>query len=138
MKTKILILALIYLLLLGSVFSAEKKEIANIDWRELFTEPSEIVYVIMKDGATFPCTSKHEVMVDMSIGRLEEKLRKVKGKNYSIKEIAIIIHNHRKKKSFSRSDYKQYWTLKSYGFDGRFLLYCHMTNKTYNIEDKTD
>ena len=87
MKTKILILALIYLLLLGSVFSAEKKEIANIDWRELFTEPSEIVYVIMKDGATFPCTSKHEVMVDMSIGRLEEKLRKVKGKNYSIKEI---------------------------------------------------
>ena len=111
--------------------------IAQINsWQKLFTEPFEIVYVTMKDGATFPCTSKHETMVDMSIGKLEEKLKKVKGKNYSIKEIAVVIHNHRMKKNFSQEDWKQYYMLKRYGFNGRFLLYCHRTKKVYDIEDK--
>ena len=107
-------------------------------WKDLFTEPFEKVYVVMKDGATFPCTSKHEAMVDMSIGILEEKLRKIKGKNYSIKEIAVVIHNHRIKKSFGQEDWKQYHMLKRYGFNGRFLLYCHRTKQVYDIEKKKE
>jgi len=133
MRAKIVILGLIYLLMLGSVLPAEKRDDFN-PWQKFFTEPFEIVYVIMKDGATFPCTSNHETMVDMSIGKLEEKLRKVKGKNYNIKEIAVVIHNHRRKNYFTRGDYKQYKMLKKYGFNGLFLMYCHMTNKTYDIE----
>lgn len=136
MRAKALTLSLIYLLLLGPAFSAEKKEISNVNWRELFTEPFEIAYVIMRDGATFPNTSENDVMVDMSIGKLEEKLQRVKGKNYSIKEIAIVIHNHRMKKNFSQEDWRQYYMLKKYGFTGRFLLYCHRTKEVYNIEDK--
>ena len=134
MRMKILILGLICLLMLSPVLSAEKKEIANVDWRELFTEPIEIVYIIMKDGATFPHTSKHGAMVDMSIGRLEEELRKIKGKNYSIKEIAVVIHNHRMNKNFGQEDWRQYRMLKKYGFNGQFLLYCHRTKKVYDIE----
>ena len=130
MKTKILALGLLFIL--APLFAA-----GNINsWQSLFTEPFEKVYVVMKDGATFPCTSKHEAMVDMSIGRLEEELRKIKGKNYSIKEIAIVIHNHRVKKNFGQEDRRQYHMLKSYGFNGLFLLYCHRSDKTYNIEDK--
>ena len=105
-------------------------------WKDLFTEPFEKVYVVMKDGATFPVTSKDDAMVDMSIGKLEEELRKIKGKNYSIKEIAVVIHNHRMKKSFGQEDWKQYHMLKRYGFNGKFLLYCHRTNKTYDIEKR--
>jgi len=130
---KKIILAL-YLVLMVPLFAA-----ADIkSWAKLFTEPFEIVYVVMKDGATFPCTSKHEAMVDMSIGKLEEKLRKVKGKNYSIKEIAVVIHNHRMKKNFGQEDWRQYYMLKKYGFNGKFLLYCHRTKEVYDIEEKKE
>lgn len=132
MKTKIFILALIYLLLLRSAFSAEEKALGQ-SWPGLFTEPFEMVYVIMKDGATFPCTSRHETMVDMSIGRLKEELKK---RDFSMKDIAVVIHNHRMKKTFGQEDWRQYHLLKRYGFNGRFLLYCHRTKEVYDIEDK--
>ena len=86
---------------LAPLLVAEKKSFFT-SWRELFPDHLERVYVIMKDGATFPHTSHEEVMVDMSIGRLEEKLRRIKGKNYSINEIAVVIHNHRRKKNFGQ------------------------------------
>jgi len=110
--------------MLGSVLSA---------WQRLFTEPIETVYIIMKDRAILQYSSQDEAMVNLNIGMLEKKLRKFKGKNYSIKEIKIVIHNHRRKNYFSRSDYKQYRMLKKYGFNGRFLMYCHRTNKVYDI-----
>jgi hypothetical protein len=122
--------------MLASIFSASEKRINS--WQELFPDHLERVYVVMKDGATFPHTSRYEAMVDMSMGRLEEKLRRVKGKNYSIKEIAVVIHNHRMKKNFGREDWRQYYMLKNYGFNGLFLLYCHRTNKVYNIEKKDE
>ena len=133
MRTKVLILGLICLLMLGSFLPAEKKRQIHISWQELFPDHLERVYIIMKDGTIFQHSSQDDLMVDMSIGRLKEELE---GGGYGIKDIAVIIHNHRKEKSFFRSDYKQYWTLKSYGFDGRFLMYCHRTKKTYDIEDE--
>jgi len=135
MKSKILTMGLIYLLMMGSVLFAEKERQVNISWQELFPDHLERVYVIMKDGMIFQHSSQNETMVDMSIGMLEKRLKKFKGKNYSIKEIRIVIHNHRRNKNFTREDYKQYWMLKRYGFDGKFLLYCHRTNKTYEIEE---
>lgn len=121
--------------MLGCALSFEKKKDDFTSWQELFTEPIEVVYVIMKDGATFPHTSRDNAMVDMSIGRLEEELRE---KNYSIKEIAVVIHNHRMKKNFGQEDWRQYYMLKRYGFSGLFLLYCHRTKKVYSIEEKID
>ena len=109
----------------------EKAGVINHNWQELFPDQLERVYIIMKDGIIIPHSSQHEAMIDMSIGILETRLKE---RESSIKEIAIIIHNHRKEKSFSRSDYKQYWMLKSYGFDGRFLIYCHRTKEVYDIE----
>jgi len=115
-----------------SVLPAEKKGY-TISWQELFPDHLERVYIIMKDGAIIQHSSQHGTMIDISIGRLEEELRK---RNSSIKEIKMVIHNHRNQKSFSRSDYKQYWALKSFGFDGQFLLYCHRTREVYDIEGK--
>jgi len=130
MRTKIFILGLACLLMLGSVLSGEKKGI-NISWQQFFPDHLERVYIIMKDGMIIPHSSQHDAMIDISIGMLETRLKE---RGSSIKEIAIIIHNHRKEKRFSRSDYKQYWTLKNYGFNGQFLIYCHRTKEIYDIE----
>ncbi|MBA7523221.1 hypothetical protein ES705_15344 [subsurface metagenome] len=132
MRARVLTLGLVFLLVLGSVLSAEKKKKTN-PWQELFTEPIEKVYIIMKDKKGFEYTSHDEIKVHMRIGMLKEKLE---NRGYSIQDIAIVIHNHRRNKNFTRSDYKQYWMLKGYGFDGRFLLYCHRNKKVYDIEEK--
>lgn len=135
MRAKALILGLICLLMLGCVLSAEEEDVINYNWQELFTEPIEKVYVIMKDKTGFEHTSHDEIKVHMSIGMLQRRLKKVKDKNYRIKDIAIIIHNHLKYCHFSDDDYKQYMRLKQHGFNGVFLLYCQRTNKAYDIED---
>ena len=128
MRMKTMILGLICLLMLGCALSIEKRRQINISWKEFFPDHLERAYIIMKDGTIFQHSSQDDVMVDMSIGRLKEELE---SSGYDIKDIAIVIHNHRNKKRFSRSDYKQYWTLKSFGFDGQFLLYCHRTKEVY-------
>ena len=132
MRTKSMILGLAYLLMLGSVLSAEKKQI-NISWQELFPDQIERVYVIMKDGMTFPYTSHYGNKVYMSIGWLKKTLKGYKNKNYNIEDIAVVIHNHRMNKNFGQEDYRQYWMLKNYGFDGQFLMYCHRTKEVYSI-----
>ena len=130
---KILTLGLICLVMVSFVLSAEKKREITISWQELFPDHLERVYIIMKDGAIIQHSSQDDFMVDISIGRLKEEL---KNRDCSIKDIAVVIHNHRYKKEFSRGDYRQYWTLKDYGFDGQFLLYCHRTKEVYDIEEK--
>ena len=90
----------------------------------------------MKDGMIFNHNSQHDGKIYMKIGMLEKRLKKFKGKNYSIKEIKVVIHNHRRKNYFTPADYRQYRMLKKYGFKGLFLIYCHRTNKTYDIEGK--
>lgn len=127
MREKIFVLGLIWLLVLGSASSA---------WQSLFTEPIETIYIIMKDGKDFKHSNQNEVRVYMDSGRLEEALKNFKGKSYGIKDIAVIIHNHLKICSFSDEDRKQYRSLKKYGFNGLFLVYCHTSNKVYNIKDK--
>ena len=133
MKTKIFILALIYSLMLGSVLATEKEDILNHNWQSFFTEPIEIVYIIMKDGRRFWRTSHDEVKISMDTGRLEKALKK---RDYEIKDIAVVIHNHLKDCRFSSDDYQRYRRLKKYGFNGYFLVYCHTSNKVYDIEDK--
>jgi len=134
MKTKILTLGLIYLLLLGPILPAEKKGDFN-RWQSLFTEPIETLYIIMEDRVSFQYSSQDENQVFLTIGTLEKQLRTPE-RDYKMKDIAVIIHNHLKDCKFSSTDKKQYWRLKKYGFKGLFLLYSHTTNKVYDIEDK--
>jgi hypothetical protein len=130
-RIKILTFGLISLLMLSSVLSAEEKKQINISWQQFFSDHLEKVYIIMKDGTILRHSSQNEIMVAMNMDILEEELKE---KNSSIKQIAVVIHNHRMNKNFTRSDYKQYWALKSHGFDGQFLMYCHRTKKAYDIE----
>ena len=129
-------IGLIFPLMLSSILSPEKKRQINISWQQFFPDHLERVYIIMKDGIIFPYTSHYAGKVYISIGWLEKALKKHKNKNYSIKDIAVVIHNHQKNKNFGQEDYEQYGMLKRYGFDGQFLMYCHRTKKVYDIEDK--
>jgi len=114
------------------VFSAQKKIEIN-SWQELFTDHLERVCVFVKDKTVFRFTSHYENMVHLNAGSMKEDLKK---HGYKIEDIEVVIHNHFTNCKFSNADDRQYSLLKSYGFEGRFLLYCHRTNKTYDIEDR--
>ena len=118
---------------LGSLL-AEKKDDFN-PWQSLFTEPFETLYIIMEDWVAFKSSNQNENEVCMTLGKLEKQMRTPE-RDYKIRDIMVIIHNHLTDCKFSPRDRKFYWRLKKYGFRGRFLLYSHTTNKTYDIEDK--
>jgi len=120
--------------MMSFALSAEKKRRIN-SWQDLFSEPVERVYMMMKDGLVLNHTSHYGDKIYMSIEALETTLKKF-NKNYRIKDIAIIIHNHFKDFRFSPEDHKQYRRLKKHGFNGSFLLYSHLTKKVYDIEEK--
>ena len=129
MRTKILTLGLICLLMLGSVLYAKEKYIKS--WQDYFPDPVERIYIIMKDGVAFKQTNYEERLIHLSVGILEKTLEKM---SYKIKDIAIIIHNHRFERQFSDGDWGFYRDLKRRDFEGLFLIYCHMTKKIYDIE----
>ena len=133
MKAKTLTLGLICLLMLGCALSFEKKRQINISWKELFPDRLERVCVLMKDTTVFKFTSHYENMVYLNAGSLEEELKKY---DYKIEDIEVVIHNHFTQCRFSDSDETRYRRFKKRGFNGLFLLYCHITNKTYILENK--
>lgn len=134
MKIKLLILVLIYSLMLSFAFSIEQKNHIS-SWKELFPDPVERIYIIMKDGFRFKQTNYEERLIYIGAGTLEKILKK---NSYKIKDIEIIIHNHRFEREFSDADWRFYRDLKRREFNGYFLIYCHWTNKIYPIEKKQE
>ena len=129
MRTKILTLGLISLLMLSCVLSAKDKKQAK-SWLDYFPDLVERIYIIMKDGMAFKHTNYEERLIRIGAGWLEETLKK---KGYRIKDISIIIHNHRIERKFSDADWRFYRDLKKREFNGRFLIYCHLTKAVYSI-----
>ena len=130
MRAKILIPSLIILLMFSSVLYAKEKYIKS--WLDYFPDPVERIYIIMKDGVIFKQTNYEERLVRLNVGILEKTLKKI---SYKIKDVLIIIHNHRFERHFSDGDWRFYGDLKRRDFEGLFLIYCHMTKKIYDIED---
>ena len=113
----------------------EEKNFISSYWQKFFTEPCEIVYFIMKDDTPFRISSGSVKSIYVPIEELKKRLKNEK-EAYEIKDIAIVIHNHRTKPRFLQADWKFYRNFKRRGFNGQFLMYCHRTNKVYDIEDK--
>ena len=129
MRLKILTLGLVCLLMLGSVLPADQSK----SWLDYFPDPVERIYVAMKDETAFVFTNHEERLVYMGAGILGDFLKK---KGYGIKDISIIIHNHRFEQKFSPADWKFYGDLKKREFDGLFLIYCHRTKEIYPISNQ--
>lgn len=121
--------------MLSFALPAEKEDAIIDYWKKLFIEPVETIYFIMKDGIGFRHSNQYEKLIYVDIKELKKRL-KTPARIYEIKDIAIIIHNHRIEKKFSDNDKRFHGDLKKYGFDGLFLIYCHRTNETYDIENK--
>ena len=133
MKAKTLTLGLICLLMLGCALSFEKKRHIDISWKELFPDCLERVCVFVKGAKVFRFTSHYENMVHLNVGSMEEELKR---HGYKIEDIEVVIHSHFIRYEFSGRDEVQYRRLKKRGFNGLFLLYCHITKEIYDIEDK--
>lgn len=103
-------------------------------WRDRFEDRVETLYVIMDDGTPFKYTSNDSEVIDLSAGALDMWLRQVKGKDYSLKNVKLIMHNHLLSTKFTDRDLKEHRRLKKFGFKGHFMIYSHMTKQIY--EDK--
>lgn len=103
-------------------------------WGGQFKDLVETVYIVMKDGDNFKISSQEGRKVNLDVGRLDEYLKGIKGKEYSVKDIDIVIHNHLKRPKFSPSDKKQYRRFKDFGFTGKFLMYSHLRKRTYEYK----
>lgn len=114
----------------------EEKERERKYWGGQFKDLVERVYIVMKDGASFNISSQEGKKVSLNVGVLDEYLRKIKGKEYSVKEIDTIIHNHLTRPKFTSSDKKQYRRFKDFGFTGKFLMYSHLREQVYEYEPK--
>jgi len=129
MRARILTSGLIFLLVVSSVLSVEKRGKIK-SWHEFFPDPIERIYIVMKNKMTFKYTNHEERLIYLGAGILEDILKK---KAYKIKDIVIIIHNHRIEQKFSEADWRFYGDLKKRDFNGYFLIYCHRTKKVYPI-----
>jgi len=108
-------------------------------WGDYFREPIETVYIQMNDNVTFKHTSHDEGTIDLSTQALQSWLKrfnKARKKDYGIGDIKLVIHNHRKNSDFSDRDYKTHRDLKQHGFNGHFMIYSHIAEKAYFINDK--
>lgn len=81
-----------------------------------FTEPIEICYFIMNDGAIYKHTSHEENRVEISTAEMKRD-------GYEVADIALIIHNHFVNPHFSLLDEDAYRRFYRKGFRGAFLLW---------------
>lgn len=127
---KMLSLVVIILLVVSCASIPREKKDRVKSWLDYFPDPIERIYIVMKDETAFMFTNHEERFIYMGAGILEDFLKK---RAYKIKDIAIIIHNHRFEQKFSPADWRFYRDLKKREFDGRFLIYCHLTKEVYSI-----
>ena len=115
--------------------SDEEKKLDKY-WGGQFKDLVESVHIVMKDGSTFKISSQEGRKVNLDVGMFDKYLRKIKGKEYSVKDIDTVIHNHLKRPKFSPSDKKQYRRFKDFGFTGKFLMYSHLREQAYEYKPK--
>lgn len=125
---------------LDKALKGEKKRVEQTAfdkyWEEIFKDRVETLYIIMDDKTPFRYTSDNSETIDLNAGALDSWLKQVRGEEYSLKNVKLIIHNHLKNSRFSDIDLREHYRLKKLGFKGHFMIYSHMTKKTY--EDKLD
>lgn len=100
---------------------------------QLFKEPVEICYLIMKDGTIYRTTQYLEDKVYLNINTLKQTLKK---KEQTIGDIAIIVHNHLQPYRISENDKKIYYRLKGEGFKGTFVIFLQGVNMVLIYEEK--
>lgn len=100
----------------------------ELDWGEIFNKPYEILVFIFDDfrtGIAFDTQEEHRVNIHPSF-----MIRELKKRRKTLKDVAIIIHNHPTPARFSIGNNMVFRYLKSEGFDGYFMIFYPFNKKT--------
>jgi len=123
------------LLISASLLFPINSQITNVDvwigigkniFSTVFTEPFEIFYLIFYDGIPMSITTHDKHTININAYQLRELLRK---REREPKDIAIIIHNHFARHSFSQADLGFLASLRRLGFKGSFCVYVTSSKK---------
>ena len=139
---KILGLAIIGLMALSSIAFCYKKykcysKMVYIIFKDKFTEPIEILYLLASDGTLYKITSHHEDRISFDMKDLKKALKK---NGHKISDIIIIIHNHppNTPRDFSLIDIHTWYEFKNEGFTGNFYLYPQGSGVIYELREDDD
>ena len=98
---------------------------------EWFTEPVECAYFYWADGFTIKFTSYEENTISVSPVVVAWEIEK---RGYDIRTCLFVIHNHPKPAGFSRQDVNFCKRIRSFGFQGMFLL--HTSKGVFILKDE--
>lgn len=105
----------------------------NNIFKECFKEIVETIIFVLWDGTVWGITTYNEGSVEVSYEVTRELL---KNAGVEISDIAIVIHNHFARPTFSPRDLRTLECLKRDGFNGSFCLYIQSSGKVKYIRDK--
>ena len=130
MKVRGVLLLIIVLLFSPVLISPQSQEIyiqrLEMDWASAFSEPFEILYLIMYDTSGFGLTTMQENQVRLGVAWLVGYLAE---EGYEVSDIAIMVHNHLRDPHFSWGNGMVLKQLRERGFDGSFGLYHSPSGK---------
>lgn len=101
-------------------------------FKDGFTEPIEIFYVLMNDMKIYKFTSNYESRILFSVDYVEDELQ---SRGHEISNILVMIHGHWKSGRFSPSDIRVWRSLKRKGFIGHFYMYLKRDDTIYELEE---
>ena len=102
-------------------------------FKDSFTEPIEVMYLLMNDMQRYRLTSNYENVVFFRMWELENDLKR---DGYKISDIIVIIHNHTTQTCFSKMGIISYGRFKSRGFEGKFYIYVYRNKTIYELAEK--
>lgn len=91
-----------------------------------FTEPFEILYAICFDGQFWSFSTHEANQISLSAYYLKTFLEE---RGYTLKDVAIMMHNHFAMPRLSWTDSNTLLKLRNYGFRGSFGIYITSTKK---------
>jgi len=103
-------------------------KLAYYAFKDMFTEPVEVMYFLMYDMKLYKITSNEEHRVSFNL----RDLKKLFGNDgYDFTDVILIIHNHQMVRYFSFQDADVYRRFMEEGFTGNFYMYNELNRKLY-------
>lgn len=109
-----------------------RDKLVHAYFKDKFTEPIGIVYILMSDMFLYKVILDEDSMDKFSMWSLKNHLEK---DGYNISDIVLVIHNHTRSRRFSSFDAQVWQLLKKQGFTGKFYLYVNMSKGIYELKE---
>ena len=104
-------------------------------FKDKFTEPIEVCYLLTTDATLYRVTSHDEYSIRFNMWDL---IKTMKRNGHDFSDVLIIIHNHEAgtSRKFSDLDIQTWYNFKALGFTGNYYLFYEGNRQIYElIED---